>query len=87
MHAVVRSCFGMKQFPRYPGDIRALATSFFKLKDHCDQISILKRLQKPIHVSVTTKVHDIFIHVKQCLDVQRDTNGLEFGLGHYSEQP
>ena len=86
LHAVVRSCLGMVQYPRYPNDIKDFAASFFALKEHAEQINFLKKPIPKIHVSVTLKNHDIFIHVKQYLEMQKQKNNVEFGLGFYSEQ-
>ena len=83
---VFQSCLGMVQYPRYPGDIRAFANSFFLVKEHANQINTLKNPPKKIHVSVTLKTHDIFVHVKQYLEGQKERNNVEFGLAFYSEQ-
>ena len=88
LHAVFESCIGMVQYPRYPNDIKVFAHSFFQLKEHANQINVLKGLtgEQKIHVSVTLKTHDIFVHVKQYLEYQKETNNVEFGMGFYSEQ-
>ena len=88
LHAVVESCMGMVQYPRYPSDIRAFAKCFFEARDHAGQINTLKNLVGPqkIHVSVTLKTHEIFVHTRQYLENQKDKNDVEFGSGFYSEQ-
>ena len=70
-YCVFQSCLGMVQYPRYPGDIRAFANSFFKVKEHANQINTLKNPPVKVHVSVTLKAHEIFVHVKQYLEHTR----------------
>ena len=88
LYAVLRSCIGMVLYPRYPDDILAFAHSFFKLKEHAEQINELKKLtgKNKIHVSVTLKVHSFFIHVKQYLEHLKETKNSDFGLGFSNEQ-
>ena len=88
-YAVLRSCIGMVQYPRYPDDIRAFAHSFFALMDHIEQINILKNLTEQfekIKASVTLKMHCIFLHIKQFLEYQKETNNFDYGVGFYNEQ-
>ena len=88
LHAVMESCIGMVQYPRYPSDIRAFAKCFFEAREHAVQINTLKNLSgaQKIHVSVTYKTHEIFVHIRQYLENQKEKNNVEFGLGFSSEQ-
>ena len=54
-----------------------------------EQINILKNLTEQfekIKASVTLKMHCIFLHIKQFLEYQKETNNFDYGVGFYNEQ-
>ena len=78
LYNMVRSCFGIVLYPRYTDDIRAFADSIYNLIILCDNHNIKQ--------NIIPKFHAIFVHIKQFIELKKETHNLEFGIGFYSEQ-
>ena len=82
---LIKSCFGMELLPRYVNDIRAFADAFFNLMNYCNGLNHDEL--NHITLNVIPKVHAIFVHIKQFIELQKETHNFDFGLGFYTEQP
>ena len=80
---VVQSCFGNVLYPRYANDIREFAGAFFNLMNFCEELSTP---ENRIKLNVIPKLHIIFLHIIQFLEIQKEKHNVEFGLGFYSAQ-
>ena len=83
LYDMVQSCFGLVLYPRYSNDIRKFADSIFNLIVFCNGLRLETDL---ISLNVIPKFHGIFVHIKQFLELKKETHNLEFGLAFYSEQ-
>ena len=81
---VVDSCFGMMKLDRFESDIKRLAYHYIKLINYCQQIN--KPKPNDISLHVTPKMHIIFSHISQSLQMMEDKELGHYGLGFYSEQ-
>ena len=88
-NAVVKSCFGNFLFEnRYKDDIRYFANTYFNLIGFCqnENQKLPPNSNKKLKLTVRPKVHDVFVHITQFLDNQKNRGFANFGLGFYSEQ-
>ena len=74
---VKKACFGMELHANYKVCIKRFADAYLQLMEHSKSMDI--------KLTVTNKIHAVFVHVAQFLDLQ-GAKGLPYGLGYFSEQ-
>ena len=77
---VVNSSFGRIKLASYKDDIKKFAHHYIKLMNYCHMLTV------PINLYVTPKVHIVFVHVVEFLDIMEEEGLGNLGLSLYSEQ-